>query len=321
VKEYDAFMARPLRMDYPDTFYHILARGNERKEIFRDEKDYLRFLDTLGKMVERFKLEVHAYVLMKNHFHLLVHTQESNLSRAIQWLGVSYSVWFNRRHQRSGHLFQGRFKSFLIENDHYFTAMCLYIHGNPLRAGMVRRLSDYRWSSYPAYADKKKGVSWLTMEVILGVYGGSRKRFVRAQQVFFKERPNLLEDLRHGLYLGSEAFSEECIEKVRVEQHYEKPQVKSLLRSRDIRALAIKILKGLGEKDPESVLKVRKDRCQNRDVAIYILYRLGVYLNREIGKEFGIGYTAVTGAVRRGEEYLRSDGQLERITQKIIADI
>jgi len=97
--------------------------------------------------------------------------------------------------------------------------------------------------------------------------------------------------------------------------------VKSLLRSRDIRALAIKILKGLGEKDPESVLKVRKDRCQNRDVAIYILYGLGVYLNREIGKEFGIGYTAVTGAVRRGEEYLRSDGQLERITKRVIADI
>jgi putative transposase len=92
-------MARPLRMDYPDTFYHVLSRGNERKEIFRDEKDHLGFLDTLGKMVERFKLEVHAYVLMKNHFHLLVHTKEANLSRAIQWLGVSYSVWFNRRHK------------------------------------------------------------------------------------------------------------------------------------------------------------------------------------------------------------------------------
>src|SRR4030043_1773631 len=157
-------MARPLRMDYPDTFYHVLSRGNERKEIFHNEKDYLRFLDTLGKMVERFKLGVHAYVLMKNHFHLLVHTKEANLSRAIQWLGVSYSVWFNRRHQRSGHLFQGRFKSFLIENDRYFTVMCHYIHGNPLRAHVVKRLSDYRWSSYRAYINKKQGVPWLTTE-------------------------------------------------------------------------------------------------------------------------------------------------------------
>lgn len=308
-------------MDYPDTFYHVLSRGNERKEIFRDEKDHLRFLDTLGKMVERFKLEVHAYVLMKNHFHLLVHTKEANLSRAIQWLGVSYSVWFNRKYQRSGHLFQGRFKSFLIENDRYFTTMCLYIHGNPLRARIVKRLSDYQWSSYQAYADKKHEVSWLTTELVLGMYGGSRKRFLRAQQVFFEERPNLLEDLRHGLYLGSEEFSEECIERFKGGKHHEKPQARSLLRSRDIRALSIKILKGLGEKDPESVLKVRKYRCQNRDFAIYVLYQLGVYLNKEIGKVFGVGYTAVPGAVKRGQEYLRSDGQLERLVKKIIADI
>lgn len=313
-------MARPLRMDYPDTFYHVLSRGNERKEIFRDEKDHLRFLDTLGKMVERSKLEVHAYVLMKNHFHLLVHTKEANLSRAIQWLGVSYSVWFNRKYQRSGHLFQGRFKSFLIENDRYFTTMCLYIHGNPLRARIVKRLSDYQWSSYQAYADKKHEVSWLTTELVLGMYGGSRKRFLRAQRVFFEERPNLLEDLRHGLYLGSEEFSEECIERFKGGKHHEKPQARSLLRSRDIRALSIKILKGLGEKDPESVLKVRKYRCQNRDFAIYVLYQLGVYLNKEIGKVFGVGYTAVPGAVKRGQEYLRSDGQLERLVKKIIAD-
>jgi REP element-mobilizing transposase RayT len=308
-------------MDYPDTFYHVLSRGNERREIFRDDKDHLRFLDTLSKMVERFKLEIHAYALMKNHFHLLVHTREATLSRAIQWLGVSYSVWFNRRHQRSGHLFQGRFKSFLIENDRYFTSMCLYIHGNPLRAGMVRRLSDYPWSSYQAYVDKKYKVSWLRTDLVLGMYGGSRKRFLGAQQEFLEERPNLLEDLRHGLYLGSEEFSEECMRRFKGEQHYEKPQARSLLRSRDIRALTIKILKGLGEKDPESVLSVRKYRCQNRDVAIYVLYQLGVYLNREIGEVFGVGYTAVPGAVKRGQKYLKLGAQLERVVNKIIADI
>jgi REP element-mobilizing transposase RayT len=308
-------------MDYPGTFYHVLSRGNERKEIFRDEKDHLRFLDTLGRMVERYKLEVHAYVLMMNHFHLLVHTKEANLSRAIQWLGVSYSVWFNRRHERSGHLFQGRFKNFLIENDHYFTAMCLYIHGNPLRAGIVKRLSDYRWSSYHAYVNKKHEVSWLTTELVLGMYGGSRKRFLRAQQVYFEERPNLLEDFRHGLYLGSEAFSEECIERVKGEEHPEKPQGRSLKRSRDIRAVAIKILKGLGERDPESALTVRKYRNQNRDVAIYVLYQLGVYLNKEIGEVFGVGYTAVPGAVKRGQQYLSLDIKLAKLVKNIIADI
>jgi putative transposase len=314
-------MVRSLRIDYPDTFYHVLSRGNERREIFWDEKDYVRFLDTVGKMVERFKLEVHAYVLMKNHFHLLLHTREANLSRTIQWLGVSYSIWFNRRHQRSGHLFQGRFKSFLIENDHYFTSMCLYIHGNPLRAGIVKRLRDYRWSSYQAYADKTQEVTWLTTELVLGIYGGSRRRFLRAQQEFFEERRNLLEDLRHGLYLGSEEFSKECMGMVKGEEYSEKPQARSLLRSRDIRPLAIKILKGLGEKDPESMLRVRKYRCQNRDVAIYVLYQLGVYLNKEIGEVFGVGYTAVPGAIKRGQKYLRSGGPLQRVVDKIIANI
>ena len=235
-------MARPIRMDYPDTFYHVLSRGNEKKTIFRTEKDYFKFLGTIEKMVERFKLEVHAYVLMKNHYHLLIRTTEGNLSRAIQWLGVSYSIWFNRQHQRSGHLFQGRFKSFLIEDERYFTAMCLYIHGNPLRAGIVKKLWDYPWSSYRAYGGRKHLPSWLTTEVVLGTYGGSRNGFLKAQETFFAEEKNVLSDLRHGLYLGSEGYVEECIRRVRREEHREKPQGRSLLRERNLRALVLGML-------------------------------------------------------------------------------
>ena len=314
-------MARPLRMDYPDTFYHVLSRGNEKQDIFFDGKDYLRFLETLEKMVERFNLEIHAYVLMKNHYHLLIRTREANLSRAIQWLGVSYSVWFNRRHERSGHLFQGRFKSFLIENERYFTAMCLYIHGNPLRAGIVKKLWDYPWSSYRAYVDSKYKVSWLTMGLVLGLHGGSRREFFKAEEMFLKGYNDILDELWHGLYLGSEKFGEECIERVRREGHREKPQGRSLLRGRDLRALVLEILWNLGEKDPKSVLKVRKYRCQNRDVAIYILYQLGIYRNEEIGEVFGVGYTAVTGAVKRALAYLNKNFELEKMTKKIINDI
>ena len=314
-------MARPMRLDYPGTLYHVLSRGNEKREIFRDEKDYLKFLDTLGKMVERFKLEIHAYVLMKNHYHLLIRTKEANLSRAIQWLGVSYSGWFNRRHQRSGHLFQGRFKSFLIENERYLSAMCHYIHGNPLRAGLARRLSDYRWSSYQAYADKSHPLRWLTTELVLGMYGGSRRRFIREQHFYLRGGENLLGDLRHGLYLGSEGFSEECIERVRRERHREKPQYKLLLKGRDIRDLALEILERLGEKVPDKILGYRKRHSLNRDLAIYVLYQRGVYRNEEIGEVFGIGYTAVSEAVKRGREYLRLDKQLEKTVNKITIDI
>ena len=148
-------MARPLRIDYPETYYHVLSRGNEQRPIFKTNKDYEKFLELLDKTTGKFHIEIHAYVLMKNHYHLLVKTtKDGNLSRAIQWLGVTYAGWYNRRHKRSGHLFQGRFKSFLVEDESYFTAMCYYIHGNPVRVGGAKMAEEFLWSSARAYAGK-----------------------------------------------------------------------------------------------------------------------------------------------------------------------
>jgi len=120
-------MARALRIDQKDTFYHVLNRGNERRAIFRDEHDYEGFQDRLGRCSQRFSLDILAYVLMGNHYHLLVKTQEANLSAAMQWLQVAYGSWHNRRHRRSGHLFQGRFKSFLIQETQYLQRLLLYL--------------------------------------------------------------------------------------------------------------------------------------------------------------------------------------------------
>lgn len=309
-------MARAVRLDYFDTFYHVLSRGNDRKDIFCGEADYLKFLDLLAKMVERFKVEVHAYVLMTNHFHLLIRTTQSNLSRALQWLGVSYAVWFNRQHQRSGHLFQGRFKSFLVENDSYFIAMCYYIHGNPVRAGVTKKLLDYRWSSYPAYTNKKYQASWLTTDVILALHEGSRRKFSESQNNYSGEKRSPLDALRYGLYLGSENFSEECIRRTKGDKKKEQPQLKFLLRGRTIADISFKILKQLNEKDPEAVIKSkRRVERPNRDIAIFILSHLGVYTNKEIGEAFGVGYTAITGTIKRGEQYIKKDKRLGNITK------
>ena len=107
-------MARPVRIEVAGGWYHVVARGNERRRVFIDDKDRLRFVELLEDWVARFGLRLHAYVLVDNHYHLLMETREANLSRAMQWLGVSYTVWFNRRHRRSGHLFQGRFTAMVI---------------------------------------------------------------------------------------------------------------------------------------------------------------------------------------------------------------
>ena len=122
-------MARPLRIDEEDTFCHVLNRGNERRAIFRDEHDYEGFQDRLGRCSQRFSLDIFAYVLMGNHYHLLAKTHEANLSAAMQWLQVAYGSWHNHRHRRSGHLFQGRFKSFLIHETQYLQRLLLWRQG------------------------------------------------------------------------------------------------------------------------------------------------------------------------------------------------
>src|ERR1044071_7225824 len=112
-------MARPLRIEKAGGWYHVTARGNERKSIYRDDQDREHFLELLQEVVLRFRVRLHGYVLMDNHYHLLLELTEPNLSRAVQWLNVSYSVWFNRRRRRSGHFFHGRFKSVAVERDEW----------------------------------------------------------------------------------------------------------------------------------------------------------------------------------------------------------
>jgi REP element-mobilizing transposase RayT len=137
-------MARPWRIQYEDAYYHVLSRGNEGRDIFYDEQDRKIFLETLGEAGDRFGAAIYAFVLMTNHYHLLLQTGGANPSRAMQWFGVTDTRRFNNRHSRTGHLFQGRFKSMVVENDAYVVELSCYIHRNPLRAGMVERLIDYK---------------------------------------------------------------------------------------------------------------------------------------------------------------------------------
>ena len=160
-------MTRQWRIEFEGAYYHILSRGNEQRNIFTDNDDRISFLEILGNMSERFEIEVYAYVLMNNHYHLLLKTNKPNISKGMQWFGTTYTRRYNVKHKRNGHLFQGRFKNFLVENDEYLMLLSCYIHRNPLRAGIVRRLVDYPWSSYPVYAYGKKSPEWLRTAPIL----------------------------------------------------------------------------------------------------------------------------------------------------------
>jgi putative transposase len=314
-------MARSVRLDFPESLCHVLSRGNERREIFYDEEDYQQFLKLLARMSKKYCLEIHAYVLMPNHYHLLIRAKQAHLSRGLQWLGVSYAVWFNRRHKRSGHLFQGRFKSFLVQDEKYFAALCLYIHGNPLRAGLVQNLSEYRWSSYRGYVNRDEEEAWVKKELVLSLYGGNPKKFERDQRASLKQLPKILDDLHSGLYLGKEEFAQECLAMVKGKEHPEKPQIRSVLQRQNIREIAIRVLRSLDETDPELILRTtsRKEKPM-RDMGIYILTQLGIFTNRAIGELFGVGYTAITESAKRAESRLAHDKTMGQKVGKILND-
>ena len=168
-------MARPLRVEYPGAYYHVINRGNAGENIFIDERDREKFLEYLAKGTERFITKIHTYCLMSNHYHLLIETPQANLSVAIQWLNVSYSVYFNKRHRRRGHLFQGRFKAILLDANEYLILLSRYIHLNPVRAKMVTHPLEYSWSSYPVFAGKRRKPDWLITETVLSYFGKEKK--------------------------------------------------------------------------------------------------------------------------------------------------
>ncbi len=214
-------MARPIRVEYADAVYHVTARGNERKAIYRDDADRQRFLETVEQAVERFGVVIHAYCLMPNHYHLLVQTPRANLSAALGWLQTTYSVRFNRRHRRSGHLFQGRFKAHLVEEDAYARELLKYIHLNPVRPKDKRKpipkefrreLTSYQWSSHRAYAGlaKESPPAWLCLDWLS--YFGRTRRVAQSEyrrqigQMFGQVIRSPWADLRHGLVLGGEAL-------------------------------------------------------------------------------------------------------------------
>jgi REP element-mobilizing transposase RayT len=173
-------MARPIRIEYPGAFYHVTCRGNERKPIFRDDADRHAFLDILAASLETFKVSLHGYVFMDNHFHLIIETPEANLGKLMQRFNTAYTVYYNRRHNRNGHLYQGRYKAILIDADEYLLELSRYVHLNPVRIRKYSRfpidekktiLESYRWSSYGGYVHQRQRQPFVTYDMILAMVG------------------------------------------------------------------------------------------------------------------------------------------------------
>ena len=235
-------MTRPLRIEFPGALYHITSRGNERRTIFLSDHDRDQFLHILASVVESHHWLCHAYCLMDNHYHLLIETPEGNLSKGMRDLNGIYSQRFNRQHNRVGHLFQGRFKSFLIEKETYLLEVARYIVLNPVRVNSVQHPREWKWSSYAATAGYQKPHKTLTKNWILRYFGEDNDKAERAYRQFVTDgmkTESPFEKVIEGTILGFPQFidsiwnlktdTEELTEVPRGERMIGRPDLKDLL--------------------------------------------------------------------------------------------
>ena len=281
-------MARPIRVEFPGAVYHIMARGNERRPIFYADKDRELFLSTLEEAVDDFRLRVHAYCLMPNHYHLLVETPQANLSRTLGWLQTTYTIRFNRRHRRSGHLFQGRFKAQIVEADPYAQSLVRYIHLNPVRSRKEvaiippeRRgeLEAYRWSSHLAYAGRIPAPAWLALQWLQ--YWGKERAQAQAEyrrdlrHAFGRKVASPWEHLREGIVLGGEALLRKVIARVKGQNGQEEARWSTRLKRTRIARQLPALLAAESDSRIQIWLRVRLGGERKVDVARDLGYRDG----------------------------------------------
>ena len=308
-------MARPLRVEFEDAIYHLSARGNARERIFQDELDRARFIELLAESAQRFDGALLCFVLMSNHFHLVAQTHRANLGRWMQWLLVSYTVFFNRRHRLSGHLFQGRYKSFLVQEGEYLLGLSRYVHLNPVRGVSLgrgnpserrARLRRFKWSSYGGYAGLGRPFPFVEEEMVLEELGGPRRaerlryrRFV--EEGLVREIENPFAAVQWQAVLGDESFVQKLRDRVKG-LHRHRREIPSLRRVAES-VTAEAVLERLAKKfkvPSQRMLKKGERGLEARNVAMWMVWESGTKSLREIGELFGgLDYAAVAQRIRR----------------------
>ena len=317
-------MARPLRIEYSGAFYHVMNRGNAGEKIFKGKRDREKFLEYVEKAVERFSLVIHSYCLMDNHYHLLIETPEPNLSSAVQWLNVSYAVYFNRKRQRRGHLFGGRFKAILIDADEYLKQLSRYIHLNPVRAKITERPGDYPWSSYNAFLAKDKTPGWLEVKWLLAQFGGKKKDAVRRYKDYVEkinpfDLKNPESSLTEGAILGDTDFVAWVKEQFLSsrEENQDIPQLRRLRPKPGLNAIVAAVCDELGCKE-EQIIEKGRHKNVAREMAIYLSRDLSGMACKDLGEYFGgVSGPAMTLCYNQFAGRLEKDKKLKRRTNRI----
>jgi len=308
-------LARPLRIEYPGAFYHAFSRGNQKQPTYFSDDDRYFFLNCLRKACAKFSVVVHAFCLMSNHFHLFLETPLGDLSRMMHSLITSYTVYFNKKHDRQGHLFQGRFKSVLVEAASYAKELSRYIHLNPVRSGLADAPGGYPWSSYDTYLGNAKPEKWLDTSVVLKLFGErvveSRRAYARyVDEGIGKEQLEFIRDsVRTGI-LGNDIFiariKKEYLQEELANPSRDTPQLRRLRKSPDLPAILAASEGVLGPRNKYLV-----------PVAIFLAHKNSPVRLREIGEFFSLSISSVSNARLKAKAMIASNSVLAKAVEEI----
>lgn len=284
-------MARPLRIEYDGAIYHVTSRGNERKNIFKEDEDRLLFLDTLKKANEKYNWLCHAYCLMNNHYHLVIETPDGNLSKGMRQLNGVYTQTYNKTCNRVGHVFQGRYKAILIDKDSHLLETCRYVVLNPVRAKITQSPREWKWSSYRATAGLEKTHPCLTTEWILGQFATKKQTAQKKYQEFVKSgisEETIWASVKGQIILGEEDFIEKFIGQVKKHE-----DIKEIPRSQRYinRPLLNELFKD----------KTARDK-HNRNTMIKEAVKRHGYSQKEIAEYLRMHYSTISRLMRKDNE-------------------
>jgi putative transposase len=310
-------MTRPLRILYPNAWYHVMNRGRRGEQVFETKADYERFVDILLEATELFALRVSAYCLMPNHYHLLVQTPDANLSRCMRHINGVYTQRYNREHLQDGQLFRGRYKAILVAEDRYLLQLVRYIHRNPVRAAMVDNVEDYAWSSHKGYLSIANRWNWLHKQVILSMltkepaqrqkryraFMGKEENETVLRILSLKKLPSILGDKQFINTLKARFFEKK--------RHVEVPESKRLAPSIDQIKSAICQYYAI---DAEQLYQTKRANFNEaRAMGLYLSRHLRGDSLKRIGEHFEIdSYSTVSSIIERFKARLHSDRSLAR---------
>ncbi len=312
-------MARPLRIEFSDAVYHVTSRGNGREAIVSDDADRDRWMRTVDRVVGIYRWRVFGFALMDNHYHLLLQTPEPNLSKGMQELNGGYAAYFNTRHGRPGHLFQGRFKAVLVEAEGHWDELSRYIHLNPVRAGLAKKPERWAWSSYRGYYRPAWRVRWVDYRRVLTEFGGDHAGGRQKYRTFIaaglgRKLDTPLSSAIHGLVLGSDRF----VDKIQslISKRSPGPELPQLNRLQK-QPTTGQVAQAVGEYFKVNLSEWKPGKRSNdlpRALAAYIARQVTRETLPTIAKTLGYTHaSSVSAACRRAEHAMKTPDRIKDI--------